>query len=132
MALVASMLAYLAAVSGISIGAVMLVCAFLAAPGQPTFPQHGGATATKSGKPISLKASRSTRRTAGKLRRQPSVRLSASYSRHGARKVTLRQNSRSAGALGRSSKWARQDEPTVFHRSMSYAQAPSVAFSRVW
>lgn len=144
MALVASMLAYLGAVSGISIGLLMLLCAFLAPPGQPTFIQHGRATTAKLNEPMPLKVSLSTRSKTGGRRQPPSVRLGesraiartsgASYPRYAARKVTLlRQESRDAlrqksgpvVSRERSSKWAFRRDPDVSYRPLSYAQAPS-------
>ena len=143
MALVASMLAYLGAVSGISIGLLMLLCALLTPPGQPTFIQHGRATTPKLNEPIPLKVSLSTRSKIGGRRQPPSVRLwesgaiartsGASYRHYAARKVTLlRQESRDAlrQKLGpvvsreRSRKWTYR-HPNVSYRPLSYAQAPS-------
>lgn len=145
MVFVASLLAYLVAVTGISASLLMLVCALLAPPGQSTLAQHGGAISARQSEPPPHKASLSTRLTASARRRPNSARAEggivsqtqdASYSRHRvhvAHAALPRQKSRAVASRDRLGEWAYRYGPNAFSsRRTSYAQDLSGAYSRVW
>ena len=139
MAFVASLLAYLVTVVGISVSLVMLGCAVLAPQALSTFNPHGRVAAVAQIEPPQRPAPRLTPSIHSGQRPRNSARISDNTIVPRARGVSkehiatlLRQRSRQMVSRACLSGWTLRCAPNAFSsRRMSYAQDASIGFSRI-
>jgi hypothetical protein len=144
MAFFASLLAYFGAVMGMSIGALMVLCAFLAPPDQSTLSQRSGAVASKRAESMLRRSSPLMGSTTGRHTQSISARVAASESdlpangastRRGAnvvKEVLRRRNSHRIVSRNRLNEWAYRHEPDISSPRANYAQDLSAGFSPIW
>jgi hypothetical protein len=131
MTFIVSLLAYLGSVTGISVGLLMLACAFFASPRPPTLLPHGQTTTAAQTEPTLHKAALSRilktdshRQSESRAGPQTSAAGRVRYAVNGV-SALHRQKSRD-----RENEWAYRHEPVGFSGRANYAQALSGDFSR--